>query len=166
MQMKTKLKSPLTAALLAAALALPLTACENTAGVNQQSGAVMGSVIGAVAGSKIGKGRGQDLAVVVGALLGLFVGADIGASMKDPDREKLYDTTQGSLENTPIDQTTEWRNPDSGNAGTITPKRTYKTAEGVYCREFQQTVTIAGRVQEAYGKACRQADGTWKIVPL
>ena len=33
------------------------------------------------------------------------------------------------------------------------------------CREFQQTITIAGQTHKAFGTACRQADGTWKIVP-
>lgn len=32
------------------------------------------------------------------------------------------------------------------------------------CREYQQTVTIDGKPQKAYGRACRQADGTWKTV--
>ncbi len=36
---------------------------------------------------------------------------------------------------------------------------------GNECREFQQTITIAGQTHKAYGTACRQADGTWKIVP-
>lgn len=31
------------------------------------------------------------------------------------------------------------------------------------CREFQQTVTIGGRLQQAWGTTCQQADGTWKI---
>lgn len=31
------------------------------------------------------------------------------------------------------------------------------------CREFQQTVTIGGRPQQAWGTTCQQADGTWKI---
>jgi hypothetical protein len=31
------------------------------------------------------------------------------------------------------------------------------------CREFQQTVTIGGRPQQAVGTICQQADGTWKV---
>lgn len=33
-----------------------------------------------------------------------------------------------------------------------------------YCREYQATSTIDGRPQPVYGTACRQADGTWRIV--
>ncbi|MHB1203919.1 MAG: hypothetical protein ACYCZX_00005, partial [Rhodospirillaceae bacterium] len=33
-----------------------------------------------------------------------------------------------------------------------------------YCREYQQQVSAAGRPRVAYGKACRQSDGSWQIV--
>jgi hypothetical protein len=45
--------------------------------------------------------------------------------------------------------------------GTVAPLRGDSRAE---CREFQQTIMIGGQAQKAYGTACRQADGTWKIV--
>lgn len=32
------------------------------------------------------------------------------------------------------------------------------------CREFQQTISVGGQVQQAYGMACQQADGTWQLV--
>ncbi|HZT52258.1 MAG TPA: hypothetical protein VFA22_10015 [Stellaceae bacterium] len=31
------------------------------------------------------------------------------------------------------------------------------------CREFQRTVEIGGKRQNAYGIACRQPDGSWRI---
>ncbi|MGQ4810573.1 hypothetical protein NKDENANG_04051 [Candidatus Entotheonellaceae bacterium PAL068K] len=34
-----------------------------------------------------------------------------------------------------------------------------------YCREFQRDVIIDGKPERAYGTACLQPDGTWKIVP-
>jgi hypothetical protein len=34
-----------------------------------------------------------------------------------------------------------------------------------YCREFQKQIIIDGRTEQAYGVACRQPDGTWKIQP-
>ena len=33
------------------------------------------------------------------------------------------------------------------------------------CREFQQTITVNGVEQKAYGTTCQQADGTWRITP-
>jgi surface antigen len=64
----------------------------------------------------------------------------------------------------PIGQTITWNNPDSGNHGTVTPTRDGTAANGQYCREYQQTVVIDGKSQSAYGTACRQPDGSWKIV--
>ncbi len=54
--------------------------------------------------------------------------------------------------------------PESGNYGTVTPIRDGSTSSGQYCREYQQTVTVGGRTQQAYGTACRQPDGQWKVV--
>jgi len=30
------------------------------------------------------------------------------------------------------------------------------------CREYQTTIVVGGKPEKAYGKACRQPDGTWK----
>ncbi|MEE8203551.1 MAG: hypothetical protein V3R74_07315, partial [Alphaproteobacteria bacterium] len=32
------------------------------------------------------------------------------------------------------------------------------------CREYQTTVNVGGQVEQAYGTACRQPDGSWQIV--
>jgi surface antigen len=73
-------------------------------------------------------------------------------------------TAQNALETSRAGQTSTWRNPDSGHEGTVTPIRTYQTASNQNCREYETTVTIDGRQERAVGRACRQADGTWKIV--
>ena len=39
-----------------------------------------------------------------------------------------------------------------------------KRADGAYCRDFTQTITVDGEFEEAHGTACRQSDGTWRIV--
>ncbi len=64
----------------------------------------------------------------------------------------------------PSGNTVAWNNPDSGNSGTVTPQRTFQTAGGTYCREYQQTVRIGGHREDAYGTACRQPDGAWQVV--
>ena len=53
-------------------------------------------------------------------------------------------------------------NPETGNRGTIEPTRTYQS--GQTCREYQHTVYVGGRAEQARGNACRQPDGTWRIV--
>jgi surface antigen len=145
------------------ALVLALAACEGQ-GRKQTGGTLIGAGAGALAGSQIGGGRGKLAAVAIGALAGAFLGSEVGKSLDRADRAAMTRTSQNALERNPTGQTSTWSNPDSGNAGTVTPTRTYETASGDPCREYQQTVTIAGKTEQAYGRACRQPDGTWKIV--
>jgi surface antigen len=148
----------------AALLTASLVACDQNAGTKQNLGTLLGAVGGGLAGSQIGGGRGTLVAVGVGSLLGAFVGSELGKSLDNADRAVMAQTTTRTLETAPTGQTSSWRNPDSGNYGTVTPQPAYQTASGQYCREFSQTVTVGGKTEEAYGTACRQPDGTWKIV--
>jgi hypothetical protein len=74
------------------------------------------------------------------------------------------DTFQSALENNRTSQASTWVNPDADSSGTVVPLRTYQSIEGFPCREFQQTIVIGGREEQGYGTACRQPDGTWRIV--
>ncbi len=142
-----------------------LAACQGSdAGQKQTLGTILGGVGGAVAGAQFGSGRGQLAATAAGTLLGAFLGSSIGKSLDRADQAAMHRTTQRTLETAPSGRTSTWRNPDSGNQGSITPQPSYQTATGQHCREFQQTVTVGGKTEQAYGTACRQPDGTWKIV--
>ena len=146
------------------ALALAVGGCSNTMGPKETGGTLIGGATGAILGAQVGGGRGQLLGVAVGTMAGALIGREIGASLDRADRIEMERTAQYSLEHNRIDETSRWRNPDSGNYGTVTQKKTYRTAEGKYCREYQQTVIIGGEEHQAYGTACRQPDGSWKIV--
>ncbi|MBX9786919.1 MAG: glycine zipper 2TM domain-containing protein [Alphaproteobacteria bacterium] len=152
--MKTKIIA------LSLAVATLTTGCENP---KQAIGTVGGGALGAWAGSTIGSGRGNTVATAVGAVAGALAGGYIGGQLDKADKERAERTYQGALESSPVGKTSQWRNPDSGNSGSITPTRTYEN-NGRYCREFNQTVNIGGRTQQAYGTACRQPDGSWQIV--
>jgi surface antigen len=140
-----------------------LGACTDT-GTKQGIGTVLGGIGGAVAGSQFGSGSGQLAATAAGTLIGALLGSEVGKSLDRADQQYMTKTTQRTLEDTPSGTTASWRNPDSGNYGTVTPEPAYQTTSGQYCREFQQTVTVNGETQRAYGTACRQPDGSWKIV--
>lgn len=127
----------------------------------QTAGGVLGAVGGAVAGSQFGQGSGQLAATAAGTLLGAFFGSQIGQSLDRADVGYAGDTTNYALR---TNNTSTWQNPESGNAGTITPTRTFQADSGALCREFQQTITVGGRTERAYGTACRQRDGSWRIV--
>lgn len=156
MKMKKIVVLPLIAAFVLAGCA--------SMGPNEQVGTVVGGAGGALIGSQFGGGTGRLVGVAIGTLAGALIGQEIGRSLDANDRRMMQESAQYALERNRQDQPSEWRNPDSGHYGTITPKRTYQVAEGQYCREYQQTVIIGGREEQAYGRACRQPDGSWKIV--
>ena len=144
--------------------ALALAGCSETVGQKQGIGTLLGAVAGGVVGSQVGDGRGKVVATGVGTLLGALIGSEIGESLDRADQLAMQHATQSTLETAPTGTTSTWQNPDSGNRGTITPTQTYQQNDGTYCREFQQTVTVGGQTQEAYGTACRMPDGSWQII--
>lgn len=132
----------------------------------QQAGALLGAIGGAALGSAIGgkgHGTGKVIAVAAGTMAGAYIGREIGKSLDRADRAAMERRTQYALDQTTSGTTTNWHNPDSGNHGTITPQPAYQNKKQEYCREYQQTVTVGGKTETAYGTACRQPDGTWKI---
>lgn len=141
-----------------------LAACSNDTGPKQTGGAILGGIGGAVAGAQFGKGTGNLAMTAVGTLLGAYVGSEVGKSLDKADQQYAHQAGQRAFETTPSGQAVAWNNPDSGHSGTVTPTRTYETNSGQPCREYQTTVTIDGRSEQAYGTACRQADGSWKVV--
>lgn len=151
--MKTKV---IVASLIVASLT---TGCENP---KQAIGTVGGGALGAWAGSTIGKGRGNVVATAVGAVAGALAGGYVGQQLDQADRDRALRTTQSTLESSPIGKSGQWRNPDSGASGYVTPTRTYQT-NGQYCREYTQSITVAGRTQQGFGTACRMPDGTWQV---
>jgi len=133
-------------------------------GEKETLGGLGGAAVGGLAGAQIGGGSGQLAATAVGALLGFFIGQEVGKSLDKADQLYAERTAGQALESSPSGQSSTWSNPDSGNSGTITPTRTSYSDSGQPCREYQQTVTIGGEIQQAYGTACRQEGGTWRIV--
>ncbi len=153
------------ACLAAAGLAMAVAGCFGGMQVNKQTvGTLVGAAGGAVAGSQVGKGSGRVAATAVGTLLGAFIGSEVGKSLDRADALYAERAKNAALERNPTGATTAWVNPDSGNQGTVTPTRTVHSDEGVPCREYRTTVTVGGDAVEAYGTACRNPDGTWRIV--
>lgn len=146
-----------------AAIAVVVTACGPGQGPKTSAGSLFGAALGGLAGSAIGKGKGKLVAVAGGTFLGSVIGRNIGRSLDRADRIYASRAVGHSLEHKPSGDATVWLNPDSGNTGEVMPTRTYQTPTGRYCREYQHTVTVGGNSETAYGTACRQPDGSWKM---
>jgi surface antigen len=132
-------------------------------GPKEGGGALVGGGLGALAGSQFGRGTGQLAATAGGAVLGALLGGSAGRSLDRADRAYASRAAYDTFERAPSGYSQQWRNPDSGNWGTVTPTRTFQTAGG-FCREYQQTIVVGGRYEESYGTACRQPDGSWRVV--
>ena len=133
-------------------------------GSREPGGMILGGIVGAAIGSQVGGGKGRLAAVGVGTLIGALVGRDIGRTMDEADRAYATGSFGHAMEYAPTCSTITWNNPGSGSNGRVTPIQTYEPEPGRYCREFQQEVVIGGQIQDAYGTACRQPDGSWEIV--
>jgi surface antigen len=154
----------LMAAAMISFLSLGLTSCLGS-NQNEKGGSIIGGVLGGLLGSQIGGGKGRVAASAAGAVLGVFLGSHIGKKLDKVDQMRASRTHQYALEQNTVGQTSTWANPDSGHSGSVTPTRTFtSSASGQPCREYQLTVTIDRQTEQAYGRACRKADGSWQIV--
>ena len=145
-----------------AALALALAACQD-AGNKQTVGGLGGAAAGGLLGSQFGHGSGKLAMTGIGVLLGALAGSEIGKSLDENDRRQAEEARMRA-ESAPIGQRIVWSNPNTGNSGVVVPTREGRSTNGEYCREFQQTITVGGKTEQGFGTACRQPDGTWKIV--
>jgi len=127
-----------------------------------------GTALGALTGGALAYGLGQnsskkELWTVLGIGLGAMIGQSIGQQLDERDQYLMAQTFEFAMEKAPTNETAKWENPDTGVGGSVTPTKTYSTTEGTPCREFTTSVSIGGQTEQAYGTACRQADGSWKI---
>jgi surface antigen len=144
--------------------ALGLAGCQSEGwGQKQSIGTLGGAAGGALLGNQFGKGTGNVVLTALGAVAGAWLGNEIGASLDNADKSALRNAEVKAY-NAPIGQTIQWNNPRSGNSGTFTPVNDGRDSNGAYCREFNQSVVIGGKKQDAFGTACQQPDGSWKII--
>src|SRR5262245_16346824 len=137
------------------------TGCETMNGQPKTAiGGLGGAAVGGLIAAAAGGGGSAIAASVIG---GALVGGLAGNLLDDRDKRMANDAAQRALETAPSGKAVAWTNPDSGHSGTVTPVRTYES-NGNFCREFQQTVTIGGKPENSFGTACRQPDGSWRIV--
>lgn len=133
-------------------------------------GTGLGAIVGGVIGNQFGKGSGRTAATIGGVILGGIAGNAIAKDACKDDRHDAYyynDTYSDAFASGDEGEEYEWRNPHTNNYGYVTPGETYDDGYEGYegpCREFSQRVFIDGRPETAYGVACRQGDGSWRIV--
>lgn len=78
------------------------------------------------------------------------------------EQQRLHEAALARASEAEVGDTIVWEEGDA--SGAVTTTRRGRTRSGLPCREFQQEITIGGASKRAYGTACQQADGSWRIV--
>lgn len=125
----------------------------------KEIGTVVGAVIGGAIGSQVGDGSGRTVAIIVGSVLGAVVGREIGRDLDDGDRGCVGH----ALELGRIGQPVRWFNDRTNVGYLLTPLSAGD--QGKNCRKFSIKATRDGKSQTSNGSACRDASGTWKMMP-
>lgn len=141
---------------------LLLVACGGPGG---RSGAAGGGLGVNATGGLLAAGDGHALKPAPAAgITGRLLHGPYLVLLSGDDFERARRAALDALEATPSGQTTIWRNPENGHWGTLTPSRTFLDANGRYCREFRQTVTVDGQEHQGNGSACREPDSVWRVM--
>lgn len=85
---------------------------------------------------------------------------ELAVRLKDEAMQKQ--AIQYALERERSGNSTQWVNPDSGNAGSVVPVRTFQDHSGEFCREFQIiTESEKSSSHPILAVACRNGQGIW-----
>jgi surface antigen len=157
------------------------------AGDNTLLGTLGGAALGGFVGSQFGAGTGRLATTGAGVFVGGLLGNSIGSSMDRANRgygggysgygyapyysqssyyEPLYVAPPAPPPPRVVymqPQTVEYRErepayTDGGYLGQISGPDSSR-----YCREYTQQIRIDGKIQESYGTACLQPDGSWRV---
>lgn len=87
------------------------------------------------------------------------------AELDDTDVALAAGALQSGLETGAQGDSTPWRNSASGHAGSITPRATFVSDSGHFCRRYDERLDLAdGRTGTIANIACRDDDGRWSWI--
>ena len=88
------------------------------------------------------------------------------ADLQPLDVARASEAVQQALEHQPSGGELHWRNEQTGTGGLVRPLRTFKAAEGYFCREFVEAIVTTGQERSAERLACRDKSGRWRAAEL
>jgi surface antigen len=121
--------------------------------------AAAGAGAGAAAGATIGSGAGEAAAAAAGGALGGLAGVAVGQRLEAADKERAAMAERRAVNE---NVTVEWSGTGR-TRGVVLPRRAFVDAQGRQCREFAHRVEIEGRLEEAVGIYCQEANGLWRL---
>lgn len=79
----------------------------------------------------------------------------------DEQAQREHEQAQISATTAPVGKTITW-NTDTAK-GQVVATKEGTNESGQLCREYQQTITVGGSTEQAFGVACLKSDGSWEI---
>ena len=77
------------------------------------------------------------------------------------EQVRYHEQAQIDATKAEVGESIVWEKGDA--SGSVTTLRQGKDSAGRQCREFHHTINIGGETEDAYGTACLQDDGSWKM---
>ncbi len=147
-------------------LAVSLGGCAN---VNMSRDEMLGTAAGAAVGGLIGSQFGgglimNSLFATAGTLVGGATGFRATQILMGSDRAAYDQTAQKGLNESNDGEIVDWQNPETGHSGIFRPVRSFRLADGRFCRQYRTTVSFKKNVRSGVGMACRQGNGQWAVV--
>ena len=107
---------------------------------------------------------GAALPNIAGAVSGTAIGWKVGSLMYDEEKEAHAKAVKFAADSR-TEKEYAWINPETDSEGAvIAAEYTHATAYGDKCRKIEATFKTIDDARMEQRTACRQADGSWKIV--
>jgi surface antigen len=98
-----------------------------------------------------------------GAVAGGVTDAGLDRALKGEDLSLARGAQYRALEYGRTGRPVAWRNEASGHSGEVVAGPG-ATVNALDCRDYSHTVRLDGRRRTVRGTACRQPNGTWRVV--
>jgi len=150
----------------AVVMAVSLAGCANADMTREEMlGAAAAAAAGGLLGYQLGGGiLVNSLFATIGTVAGGAGGDYATRALMGSDLAAYERTAQKGLAQASDGQILEWQNPETGNSGIFRTIRSFKMADGRYCRQYRATVSFEKNVRSGVGMACRQDGGQWQVV--
>ena len=122
---------------------------------------LIGTGSGGYSGYLIAKEMGNNKYLIPFAIAGSLVGGLIGSEIGENLDSRVASNV---LEKNKLNETTQWKNPDTDLIAAITPIKTFKNDSDDDCREFEYSYTHKGQSSEGKNIACRDQNGNWELI--
>jgi len=137
---------------------------------------LFGGLIGGGMGAGIGYAAGKSKGAAIGGVLGLGLGAMLALAADQDNHRRypraVYAPPPPAYIPPPAYAPPAYAppppayQPSAYQPARVPAAEPYATAQysQAHCREYSGTITVDGMARPAYGTACLQADGIWRIV--